>query len=83
MDNAKMLELIRELTALSGGAGREQAVAAYMAEDFRRYSSRVEVDAVGNVYAFFGQGERKVMVSAHTDEVGMFVKCINDQGLSI
>jgi putative aminopeptidase FrvX len=80
MDKEKLLTLIRDLATIPGGAGREQAVAAYMAEAFRRHTSRVEVDAVGNVYAFFGQGERKVMVSAHTDEVGMFVKYINDQG---
>jgi putative aminopeptidase FrvX len=80
MDKDKLLTLIRDLAALPGGAGREQAVAAYMAEAFRRYAAKVEVDAVGNVYAFFGTGERRVMVSAHTDEVGMFVKYINEQG---
>ncbi len=80
MDNNKLLALLRDLTALPGGAGREQAVAAYMAEAFRRYTPRVEVDTVGNVLAAFGSGERKVMVSAHTDEVGLFVKYITDQG---
>lgn len=80
MDSKKLLALLRDLTALPGGAGREQAVAAYMAEAFGRFTPRVELDAVGNVYAFFGDGERKVMVSAHTDEVGLFVKYINEQG---
>ncbi len=80
MDKGKLLALLRDLTALPGGAGREQAVAAYMEEAFRRYTSQVEVDAVGNVFACFGEGARKVMVSAHTDEVGMFIKHISDQG---
>ncbi|HWQ61903.1 MAG TPA: M20/M25/M40 family metallo-hydrolase [Negativicutes bacterium] len=80
MDKGKLLALVRDLAALPGGAGREQAVAAYMAGAFRRYTDRVDVDAVGNVFACFGDGERKVMVSAHTDEVGLFVKYINDQG---
>lgn len=80
MDNGKLLDLIRELTAIPGGAGREQAVAAYMAEGFRRHSGRVEVDAAGNVCASFGGGDRKVLVMAHTDEVGLFVKYISDQG---
>lgn len=80
MTNDLLLAHIRDLTALPGGAGREQAVAAYMAEAFRRHAGRVDIDAAGNVYAFLGSGDRKVMVTAHTDEVGFLVKYINDQG---
>jgi putative aminopeptidase FrvX len=80
MENDKLLALIRELSAIPGGAGREQAVAAYMAAGFRACGGRVTVDAAGNVCARFGSGDRKLMVMAHTDEVGLFVKYISEQG---
>jgi len=80
MNQQVLLDLIRDLTALSGGSGREQAVISYLAEIMKKYTSRVEVDAMGNLCASFGTGERKVMVCAHSDEVGLFVKHINDQG---
>ena len=65
---------------LPGSPGREHAVAAYMVKAFVRHTSRVEVDAIGNVTATFGAGERKVMICAHTDEIGLLVKYINDKG---
>ena len=80
MNQQQLLETIRDLTALPGSSGREQAVAGYMAEAFGRFTAKVEIDPLGNVAATFGTGGRKVMVTAHTDEVGLFVKYINDQG---
>lgn len=80
MERQQLLEVIRELTALPGASGREQAVIRHMAASFGRHTSRVEVDALGNVTAAFGQGERKVMICAHADEVGFFVKYISDKG---
>ncbi|MDR3560044.1 MAG: M20/M25/M40 family metallo-hydrolase [Negativicutes bacterium] len=80
MEQQELLGVIRDLTALPGGSGREQAVVAYMAAAMGRYTERVEVDNMGNVAASFGTGDKAVMVCAHTDEVGLFVKYINDQG---
>jgi endoglucanase len=80
MTNQQLLALIRELTALPGSAGREHAVAAYMAKAMGKYTENIEVDTIGNVQAVIGSGERRIMVCAHMDEVGLFVKYINDQG---
>ncbi|MBP2655152.1 MAG: Cellulase [Firmicutes bacterium] len=80
MKQQEFLALMGELTALPGGSGREHAVVAYLAEAMRRCTDRVAVDAIGNVTATFGVGEKKVLVCAHADEVGMLVKYISDQG---
>ena len=80
MTRQELLAIMHELTALPGSAGREHAVAKFMAKAFMQHTSRVEVDAIGNVSASFGGGDRKVMVCAHMDEVGLFVKYISGRG---
>lgn len=77
-----MLEIIKELSALSGISGREDAVRDYIIEkirDFAEYS----IDPLGNLIVF-KKGKKpanhKVMLDAHTDEVGFIVTGITAEG---
>lgn len=74
--------LLKELTCLNGAAGDEDAVRDYILSNIRPLADLVEVDNMGNVIAL-KRGEsnsKKIMLSAHMDEVAMMVTAIKDDG---
>lgn len=77
-----MLELIKELCALSGISGREDSVREYIIEKIKDHAE-YSVDALGNLLAFKKgrkPAKNKVMLDAHMDEVGMIVTGITSEG---
>lgn len=77
-----MTELLKELCLLDGISGDEGRVREYIIDeikDFCEYS----VDNLGNIIAF-KKGKKtppkRLMVTAHMDEVGLIVTGINDDG---
>ena len=77
-----MLKMIKELCALPGISGRENAVREYIIDkikDFAEYS----VDPLGNLLVF-KKGKKpakhKVMLDAHMDEVGLIVTAVTSDG---
>ncbi len=76
--------LLKELTALFGVTGHEDAVCAYVKEAAKPLCDAVTCDTMGSVYAF-KKGKNPnlphVMLSAHMDEVGFIVKGATDKGL--
>ncbi len=77
-----MLELIKELCALSGISGREDSVRDFIIEKIKDHAE-YSVDALGNLLVF-KKGKKpaknKVMLDAHMDEVGMIVTGITSEG---
>ncbi len=78
----QLIATLRELTALNAPAGFEQPVVRYLAEAFKPLADSVEVDTFGNLYAIKqGRAEHpRLMVSAHSDEIGGIVKSILPDG---
>ena len=73
-------DFLREVTAIPGLSGNEQAVARYIAEAFRPYCDEVRTDALNSVIArIHGRGPR-VMLCAHLDEIGLMVSRIEEDG---
>ncbi|MCD6518475.1 MAG: hypothetical protein J7M05_00925 [Anaerolineae bacterium] len=73
---------LEELTALDGVSGFEQEVVRYLQKAFAELADQVEVDAMGNLYAIRRgalEGPR-LMISAHSDEIGGIVKSIDPEG---
>jgi putative aminopeptidase FrvX len=73
---------LRELTALVGVSGAEQDVVTYIRDAFKPIADNVEVDNWGNVIAI-KKGSKpgpNLMLSAHSDEIGMVVKSIHNNG---
>jgi putative aminopeptidase len=84
VDNLKasLRERLRALTVLHGAPGFEQPVVAYLREAFLPLADSVEIDPMGNLYAVRrGRGEApRLMLSAHSDEIGGIVKSIEPGG---
>lgn len=77
-----MLELIKELSAVSGISGRENAVRDFIIEQIKAYAE-YQVDPLGNLIVF-RKGKKpaghKVMLDAHMDEVGFIITDITSEG---
>ncbi len=77
-----MLEMIKELCALDAVSGREKSVRDYIISKLPE-AAEYSVDAMGNLIVFV-KGKKtpknRVMLAAHTDEVGMIVTYIDDKG---
>lgn len=77
-----MLDLIKELCALSGISGREDSVRDFIIDKIKDYAE-YSVDALGNLIVFKKgrkPAKNKVMLDAHMDEVGMIVTGVTSEG---
>ena len=79
-----MIELMKELCALPGPSGCEDAVREFVLKKVKPFADEIRTDAIGNVMVF-RKGrkalERPVVVCAHMDEVGVIIKKITDDGM--
>ena len=78
-----MLEYLKELCALDGVSGWEDAVREYITEKVKPHAEEISTDALGNLIVFKkgrNRREDKLMVCAHMDEVGGIVCDITDKG---
>lgn len=77
-----MLKTLEALCNLNGISGDEGAVREYIINEIKNFAE-YEVDNLGNLIAF-KKGkktpDKKLMISAHMDEVGMIVNFINSDG---
>lgn len=75
-------ELLKELSQAWGVAGREKNIRAIILREIKNYVDDAYVDNIGNIIAVkHGTGTgKKIMLSAHMDEIGVQVKKIESDG---
>lgn len=80
------LELLKRLSEVSGIPGREERVTAIVRGELEGLVDELREDAMGNLIAFKrGSGQtkgsrRRVMLSAHMDEIGFMVSFVDEKG---
>lgn len=85
--NLNGVELIRELSLAFGPSGCEDAVRELIRPRAEKVADKVSVDRMGDLIAkmSFGNpdadGRKKIMVSAHMDEVGFMISDIREDGM--
>src|ERR671911_2940534 len=73
--------LLKRLIETPGVPGREEKQREIAREDLGSLTDEVSTDALGSVIGTKrGSGDARVMVAAHTDEIGYLVKYIDDKG---
>lgn len=80
----KLLEQMKELTQLRGISGCEDEVREYLIKKIRGHCDRYEVDNMGNLIVHKKgkrTGDKKVLFSAHMDEVGFIVTHVTKEGM--
>lgn len=79
-DGTVNLDLLKRLCEAPGIAGYEDRVRSIVIDELRPLVDELSVDVMGNVVGVkHGDGPR-VMLAAHMDEIGFFVKHIDDRG---
>lgn len=75
--------LLKQLTEASGVSGNEKEVRDLIISEIEGHVDSLKIDRLGNIitYKKGKDSSRKIMVTAHMDEVGLIVKEINDMGL--
>ncbi len=84
----RMLEghvnFLKRLSETPGVPGREERVRAVIEEEIKGLFDEQRLDAVGNLICRRkprGKGDgRKVLIACHIDEIGFYVRSIDDQG---
>ena len=74
--------LLKQLTSLNGAAGDEGLVRDFICKQIKPYVDNITIDNMGNVIVLKkgNSSAKKVMLSAHMDEVALMVTSICDDG---
>lgn len=79
------LELIRALSLIFAPTGCEDRVADTLFAEAEKYADKIARDRMGNIIARISTGNaearKKVMLSAHMDEVGFMIEQIKGDGM--
>jgi len=75
---------LKDLCEINGASGNEDRVRSYIQEQLKSPEEPGQVDVLGNL--FFekkgnGKSDKTILLIAHTDEVGLMVTNIQDDGL--
>ena len=74
-------DLLRRLCETPGVSSREDQVRELVIKELRPLTDELSVDTMGSVVAVKkGTGGPRVMLAAHTDEIGFLVKFVEDKG---
>lgn len=78
------MELLRELTQAWGIAGREKNIRTIIKRETEPYADEMQTDPLGNLIVLKkgnkGENGKKIMLSAHMDEIGFQVTKIENDG---
>lgn len=78
-----MKSLIKKLVETPGPSGYETKIRELIQTEIQDYTDEFQVDALGNLIAVKGTSKgagKKIMLSAHMDEIGIIVTHIDDSG---
>ena len=74
------MELLKTLTQAFGTSGNENNICEILKANAKKYCDEISVDALGNLIAHKKGNGKKVMISAHMDEIGIIATFIDKDG---
>jgi len=75
------IKLLKAICETAGTSGFESRIRNLIIEEVKDICDEVSVDGIGNVIALKkGSGDKKIISTAHMDEIGFMVKHIDDNG---
>lgn len=75
-----MFETIKSLTGAFGVSGNEEEIRETIISQIKGKVDEIKVDALGNLFAVKKGTNKKIMLAAHMDEIGIIVTHIDDRG---
>ncbi len=73
-------ELLYELMNTLGPSGNEENVRNVISREIKNYVDEIKVDKMGNLVARIKGNGKKVMLTAHMDEIGLMISKIENNG---
>jgi len=82
MELSKITSILKELSSADSVTGNEYNVSKILEDHFKTFCDMVRVDKFGNVIGIKKGSEsgKKVMITAHYDEIGFIVTSIDEDG---
>lgn len=81
MEKEFIIRYLVPLLKLNGVSGREAAVIRYMEKELSPLVDNLQIDPMGNIFAVkHGKKGPKLLITSHSDEIGLFVKSIEKNG---
>ena len=80
-----MKSLIRKLVEAYGPSGSEEQIREIIRAEIRSYPDYITVDPLGNLIGVIrkkSKSGKKIMLSAHMDEIGLIVSHVDDKGFA-
>ena len=74
------MELLKKLCRANSCSGNESEVIKIIEKEIKKYVDEVYTDTLGNLIARKKGNGKKLMLSAHADEIGVVVTFIDDDG---
>lgn len=81
------MKFLKQLTETPGVPGREERVRDLIRKHTKDWWDKLEEDAIGNLIGYIKaakpkhkQKEKSVMISCHIDQIGFYVRSIDDNG---
>lgn len=73
-------KLMNELSDIISPSGREKNIREYIEKQIKDYVDEIKVDALGNLIARKKGTGKKIMFSAHMDQIGLLINDIDEKG---
>ncbi len=73
-------KLMNDLSDVISPSGREKNVREYIEKQIKDYVDEIKVDALGNLIAHKKGTGKKIMFSAHMDQIGLLINDIDEKG---
>lgn len=73
-------KLLKELVSIYGPSSNEEEIRGFIKDEIKDYVDDIRVDALGNLIANKKGPGKKIMISAHMDQIGMMVTDIDEKG---
>jgi len=73
-------ELMKKLSDCFGPSGREKAIREMILEEIKDYADEISTDALGNLTARKKGTGKKILFSAHMDQIGTIITHVDKKG---
>ena len=74
------MELLKKLTQITAVSGSEESIFKIIKSELEGYDVEIHTDNLSNIIVHKKGSGKKLMLSAHTDEIGLMANYIDDSG---
>lgn len=72
--------LLKEIVEIYGPSSNEELIRNYIKKEVKDFADEIRVDPLGNLIVRKKGNGKKIMISAHMDQIGLMVTDIDDKG---